>query len=153
MTTLAKKIDIAQVFIWASNILDTHRLSLSEQAIFFNVIKLVNRNYWKPVNISAYKFAQTIASDLRTVKKVFTSLVEKKIIYFEITNAEKMEGVLYIGYISEEHFKNLIARTGGQNGGELSGKNGDTDKPVNNSPANAAESPGNDDSNKTLADF
>lgn len=148
---MAKKTnDFVTAFIWACNILDTNNLSIAEQAVLFNLLKLINRNFWKPIKISAYKLARTMCSDKRTIEKAFKSLAEKKIIYIE-------EGEIYIGNISEEHFKNIIARPSGGNGGKISGENGDTDKPVNNSPANATESPRISDSDntgiKTLADF
>ena len=148
---MAKKIDIVQAFIWASNILDTNQLSLADQAVFFNILKLINRNFWKPIKISAFKLGRQMCSDQRTIKKSLKSLAEKKIIYMNITDEIKMEGDIYIGNIAEEHFKSLISKSTDQS----------TDSanviPDGNTASNSTTSTTNTETrladSKTLADF
>ena len=71
---MAKKIDIVQAFVWAGNILDTQNLTVPEQAVLFNLLKLINRNFWSPIKISAFKLSRTMGSDTRTVQKALQKL-------------------------------------------------------------------------------
>lgn len=151
---MAKKIDIVQTFVWASNILDTEQLTLAEQATLFNLIKLINRNFWKPIKISAFKLARVMCSDQRTIKKTLKSLADKNIIHFNVINEIKLEGDIFIGNISKEHFQSLISQqdNDGHNGKAISAElqrgdsTADTAEPHANATANPAGS-------KTLADF
>lgn len=151
---MAKKIDIVQAFVWASNILDTEQLTLAEQATLFNLIKLINRNFWKPIKISAFKLARVMCSDQRTIKKTLKSLADKNIIHFNVINEIKLEGDIFIGNISKEHFQSLISQ---QDNGGHNGESVGADVQHGISTANATESTTNAQTNsagsKTLADF
>jgi len=156
---LAKKIDIAQIFIWASNVLDTNQLTLAEHATLFNLIKLINRNFWKPIKISAFKLSRQMCSDKRTIEKAFKSLAEKKIIYIQ-------EGVIFLGYVDEKTFKSLISQStdGGHNGKAISPKILNADRRADTTgtlstgettttDGATAETDTEDDEPKSLADF
>lgn len=144
---MAKKQDFVTAFVWACNVLDTQDLSIAEQAVLFNLLKLINRNFWKPIKISAYKLARTMCSDVRTVNKALNSLAKKQIIF-------NQEGMIYIATISENQFQSLISQ---QDNGGRNGESVGADIRHGNSPANATESATTDQSspagNKTLADF
>lgn len=148
---MAKKIDIAQVFIWASNVLDTNQLTIGEQATLFNLIKLINRNFWRPVTITAYKLAQNMCCDLRTVKRSLPALIQKNIIHAHITNENKLEGVFYIGYVDEQTFKSLISRQIRAEGNQHSKQNGDTNGQNANSISDISEQQRNRDFSATGA--
>jgi len=141
---MAKKIDIVQAFVWAGNILDTQNLTVPEQAVLFNLLKLINRNFWSPIKISAFKLSRTMGSDTRTVQKALQKLKEKQIIFMEGEN-------IYIATIPEQQFKSLI--------GKPVNKQTDSanDNSSGNTAPNSATSPRidatNPEGNKTLADF
>lgn len=102
---MAKGDNVVNAFMWACTILDTTDLTLAEQAILFNMLKLINRNFWKPVEFSAYKLAQKMGSDHRTIAKNIKSLIKKGILYNE---GEEY----YIGNDSPERIRAKFKRTG-----------------------------------------
>lgn len=146
---MAKKQDFVTAFVWACNVLDTQDLSIAEQAVLFNLLKLINRNFWKPVKISPYKLARNMCSDVRTVNKALNSLAKKQIIF-------NQEGEIFIATITEEQFQSLVSKS---NGGAVSKQNESVEhnQPADNTTANRADSAGNADQAadqpKTLADF
>lgn len=95
------QVNIVNVFTWFSNVLDIHDLDNSETVVMVHIIKYLNRNFWKPVKMSAYKLAKNLGKkDDRTVKAALKRLKEKHLII------ESEEGEIYIGIDgAERHFK------------------------------------------------
>lgn len=69
-----KKINIVSVWTWFCNILDTQSLSASEQLIMLHLIKIFNRNFWKPTQISTSALCRSCGKDARTVKRSISLL-------------------------------------------------------------------------------
>lgn len=69
-----KKINIVSVWTWFSNVLDTQTLSASEQLIMLHLIKIFNRNFWKPAKISMSAICRSCGKDARTVKRSISLL-------------------------------------------------------------------------------
>lgn len=63
------KVNIVSVWTWFANILDTQTLSASEQLILVHLIKIFNRNFWKPTKISTSAICRSSGKDARTVKR------------------------------------------------------------------------------------
>ena len=127
---MAKGDNVVTAFVWACNILDTQTLTLAEQAILFNLLKLINRNFWKPIKITAYKLAQSMGSDHRTIEKNLRTLEQKGVIYREGDE-------IYIGNDSPDKIRAKFNRnnTDGDNKpakskSEHTAKNNTADKPT-----------------------
>lgn len=70
-----KKINIVSVWTWFCNVLDTQTLSASEQLILVHLIKIFNRNFWKPAKISTSAICRSSGKDSRTVKRSISLLI------------------------------------------------------------------------------
>ena len=75
-----KKINIVSVFTWFSNVLDTYALNSSEQLVMLHIIKHLNRNFWRPINISKMALSRLIGKDSRTIATAMTSLKKKHLL-------------------------------------------------------------------------
>lgn len=79
---MAKKLfSIVDVFMWFSNVLDTQDLTSSEQLVLLHIIKILNRNFWQPIQVSEYKLAVAMGrKDRRTVHGALEKLTERNLI-------------------------------------------------------------------------
>ena len=102
------KINIVNAFNWVCNVIDLNKLTPAEQVSLWHLMKLLNRNFWKPVKISEHMFAQTSRQDARTAKKALTSLIEKEIIY-------KQGDEYFVGIEPFEKIKHKFTDTRKQN--------------------------------------
>lgn len=86
------QINIVTAFTWFSNMLDICELDNSETVVLSHVLKLLNRNFWKPVKMSTNKLAKNLGKrDSRTIKAALNRLKEKRLII------ESEKGEIYIG--------------------------------------------------------
>lgn len=98
---MAKKITLITAWNWLMNIIDSQGLSSSEQLVMIHMLKLINRNFWKPVQVTMPALSRNTGKDHRTVKKAFSMLLAKKLII-------EKQGGYYIG-IDEYAFDSLAA--------------------------------------------
>ena len=71
---------IINVFNWLSNVIDTQELKLSDIGLLTQIIKNLNRNFWKPLKMSIYKIAKNSGSDDRTIRDALKRLAMKNVI-------------------------------------------------------------------------
>lgn len=98
LQVIKMKINIVNAFNWACNVLDTEKLKPTEQATLFHILKLLNRNFWKPCKITPYILKKHTGSDDRTIKNALKTLFDKKIllqlseegVYINIDDEEKL---------------------------------------------------------------
>lgn len=90
------KTNIVTVWTWFANILDTSSLSASEQLILVHLIKIFNRNFWKPTKISIAAICRSCGKDSRTVKRSISLLKNANLI------TESKDGELFLNLGSRE---------------------------------------------------
>lgn len=99
LQVIKMKINIVNAFNWACNILDTEKLKPTEQTTLFHILKLLNRNFWKPCKITPYILKKHTGSDDRTIKNALKTLFDKKIllqlsekgVYINIDDEDKLK--------------------------------------------------------------
>lgn len=90
-----QKMSIVTAWNWFINVIDTNILTSSEQLVLVHLIKFLNRNFWKPINIETSILAKSTNKDNRTVKKALTVLINRGFIV-------KSDKGLNINYGTEE---------------------------------------------------
>ena len=93
------QINIVNVFTWFSNVLDIHELDNSETVVMIHLIKILNRNFWKPIKMSTHKLAKNLGKkNDSTIKDALQRLKKKQLII------ESEEGEIYIGIAGAERY-------------------------------------------------
>lgn len=92
------KINIVSVWTWFANILDTQNLSASEQLILVHLIKIFNRNFWKPTKVSNNALCRSCGKDARTVKRSLSLLLSAGYL-------KETEDGLFLNLTSDEELK------------------------------------------------
>lgn len=90
-----QKMSIVTAWNWFINVIDTNILTSSEQLVLVHLIKFLNRNFWKPINIETTILAKSTNKDNRTVKKALSTLINRGFIL-------KTDKGLNINYETEE---------------------------------------------------
>lgn len=105
---MAKKITLITAWNWLMNIIDSQGLSSSEQLVMIHMLKLINRNFWKPVQVTMPALTRNTGKDHRTVKKAFSMLLAKKLIiekqggyYIGIDELDSITSIKTTGFISK----------------------------------------------------
>ena len=75
-----KKLSIVDAWNWFVNVTDFNILTSSEQLVLIHLIKYINKNFWKPINIEPTILAKSTNKDNRTVKKALSMLINKGLI-------------------------------------------------------------------------
>lgn len=73
---MAKK-SLINVWQWWDLKLLQYEVPAMEQLLVFHLIRLLNRTFWTPAQISINKFAAEMHCDKRTVKKALDSVISK----------------------------------------------------------------------------
>lgn len=76
---MAKK-SLINVWQWWDMKLLQFEIPSSEQLLIFHLIRLLNKTFWAPAQISINKFAAEMKCDKRTVKKALDSVIEKGLV-------------------------------------------------------------------------
>lgn len=129
-------LNIVSVFTWLGNTLDTQILSSSEQLVLLHLVKYLNRNFWKAINLSNHKLASAIGKDDRTVGTAIKKLVAKGLVI-------KKGGELHLGIDgAEKYFSSTSSAVGESESGKAADASSD-----------AAKSSESVSKVKTLADY
>lgn len=102
---MAKK-SLINVWQWWDLKLLQHEIPSSEQLLIFHLIRLLNKTFWSPAQISINKFAAEMKCDKRTVKKALDAVIEKGLVISTkngyLLNIEDTQNVIYDNEVKNE---------------------------------------------------